>query len=137
MSRLTKKEADGNYTLVIPENVSDMEIRWATYDKLGKYEDLEDEGRLFIEPCKIGTKLYMVAYHDFGKPGINEYTVVSFHADESGIWLIDLEIELNGRVYTRNIETDDIGKTAFLTTEEADKALEKKIEELKGLKSEL
>ena len=79
----------------------------------------------------------MVAYHDFGKPGINEYTVVSFHADESGIWLIDLEIELNGRVYTRNIETDDIGKTAFLTTEEADKALEKKIEELKGLKSEL
>lgn len=136
MSRLTKKEIDGNYTLAIPENVSDMEIRWTTYDKLGKYEDLEDEGRLFIAPCKIGTKLYMIAYHDFGKPGINEYTVVSFHADESGIWLIDLELEFNSRVYTRNIEVDDIGKTAFLSIEEANKALEKKKEELKGLKGE-
>ena len=135
MSRLTKKETDGNYTLVIPENVSDMEIRWATYDKLGKYEDLEDEGRLFIAPCKIGTKLYMITYHDFGKPGINEYSVVSFGADESGVWLIDLELEKDNRVYTRNIETDDIGKTAFLTIEEANIALEKKKEELKGLKS--
>lgn len=89
-------------------------------EKLKEYEDLEEQGLLLRLPCKVGDKVYI--------PG---------HKFPSEIW----EICINGNgVFANYVEYEyspeltelwddgdfaikDIGKTVFLTQEEAEQAL--------------
>ena len=68
-------------------------------DKLAEYETAEDEGRLVVLPCKVGTRVYEI--YQFCGYG-------AWEIEEHKIKLEDL---------------DKIGKTVFLTEEEAEKAL--------------
>lgn len=94
-------------------------------EKLADYEDAEENGLLVRLPCRVGDKLY----HINGK-FILEFTIYSFNADESGAWLIHAEhcSEETDRTFSRCFETDAIGKTVFLTQEEA----EGKLKEMEG-----
>lgn len=87
-------------------------------EKLESYEKLDDERRMFVTPCAIGTKVYMKAYEDFGKDAVDEYTVAGFNIRENGVWLMSLEIEYKGRIFNRTVETEKIGKTIFFSKEE-------------------
>lgn len=58
--RLTVKNSNNGYSLNIPEankNKSDVDLLFNVYDKLGQYEDLEEQGNLIKIPYPIGTVL--------------------------------------------------------------------------------
>lgn len=72
--------------------------------KLAEYETAEDEGRLVVLPCKVGTRVYEI--YQFCGCG-------AWEIEEHKIKLEDL---------------DKIGKTVFPTREEAEKALRDKMD---------
>ena len=81
------------------------------YAKLAAYEDAEEDGRLLVLPCKEGTAVYCLRHDTF--------------TDENGeSWSICSDKR-------RHIETvpffdgmrQQVGKTVFLTREEAEAAL--------------
>lgn len=86
-------------------------------DKLARYEDAEEQGRLIVLPCKVGDTIYRV----------------SRERDEVWEWEI-IEIRILSGIFCDPIsfvdDSDneffqpDIGNTVFLSREEAEKALE-------------
>lgn len=87
-------------------------------EKLGKYEDAEEQGLLLQLPCSIGDKLYTVEeWLDTGELSVLEYT---FNGVERGGYRL---------MYADNEEDitvfgfDEIGKTVFLSKSEAEQAL--------------
>ena len=71
-------------------------------NKLAEYETAEEEGRLVVLPCKVGTPVYFLRHGFDG-------------------WRIDSRKFAYGMI-------GEVGKTVFLTREEAEKAL-KEMEE--------
>lgn len=69
------------------------------YEKLREYEDLEEQGLLVKLPCKVGDTIYYI----LGIPNKTPCVIES------------CEFELS--------DIEKIGKTLFLTKEEAEKAL--------------
>lgn len=99
--------------------------------ELKKYKDLEEQGLLVRLPCKVGD---MVWDNDFGYPESYEIKAFSYgYCDsyvESGVGIEDEIIfyyENSIGSITGAFPMSEIGKTIFLTREEA----EKKLEEMK------
>lgn len=98
--------------------------------KLAAYEDLEEQGLLVRLPCKVGDTVWD---NDFGYPELYEIKAFSYGYCDS---YVDPDIEdeiifyyenYNGSI-TGAFPMSEIGKTVFLTREEA----EKKLEEMKN-----
>ena len=94
-------------------------------DKLGALEDLEEQGLLLRLPCKVGDTVYYIKGGYYKKPQYCEVkpievTEISLKNNRSGKSL-DWAIIANGTRY----KISSIGKTVFLTREEAEAALEK------------
>ena len=117
MKRLTGRDAYGD--IVADEEMLILASRGTTYDdlhsiinhlaeKLCEYEDLEEQGRLPKLPCKVGDDVYYI----LGIPNETPCTI-----DKCTFKLSDI---------------NKIGKTLFLTREEA----EAKLKELRGINSE-
>ena len=89
-------------------------------EKLAEYEQLEEQGLLVRLPCKVGEKIWCIVnsairelrVHHFDMPAFGTTDIVFRYAD--------------GFKLERFV--GEIGKTVFLTREEA----EKKLEELKN-----
>lgn len=79
----------------------------------------DKDGRVVVLPCKVGDTIYFVnAKH------ILEFTVVGYAVDEIGIsWVYSEHVDKTGHTYERTFSPDRIGKTTFLSREEAEKAL--------------
>lgn len=80
--------------------------------KLAHYEDLEESGRLVVLPCKVGDTVYQILQKGSGHWEEDKYIL-----DDRG----------TPKIYERGfhlILLNDIGKTIFLTREEAEAALE-------------
>ena len=74
MGRLTKRDAYGEVWLtddetILGDCVSDTA---AMLEKLARYEDAEEQGRLLELPVKIGSKVFMAEYLKGGKAYIAE-----------------------------------------------------------------
>ena len=80
----------------------------------------DKDGRVLIPPCKVGDTVYFAnAKH------ILEFTVVGYAVDETGIsWVYSEHVDKTGHTYERTFSPDRIGKTTFLSREEAEKALQ-------------
>lgn len=102
----------------------------AMADKLGEYERAEEQGLLVRLPIKIGD---MVWDNDFGYPESYEIKAFSYGYCDS---YVESDIEDQIIFYYENYSgsitgafpMSEIGKTVFLTREEA----EKKLEEMKN-----
>ena len=80
----------------------------ACVEKLAEYETAEDEGRLVVLPCKVGSTVYRILYTlAFGEIGDKA---------EKHYFIRETSFEY-GMI-------DDLNETVFLTREEAEKALE-------------
>lgn len=92
--------------------------------QLKEYQQLEADGRLIKLPCKVGDTIY------FNGNSILEYDVECFSVDETGVFLIHgmHYVSEYNKTFRTNFVVDDIGKTLFLTREEA----EAKLKELRG-----
>lgn len=114
MERLTKKNDGGGYYypkcfekcngLGASSKCDNCEITTSVCEKLGEYEDLEEQGRLVKLPCKVGTDIYYI----LGIPNETPCVIESCVFELSDI--------------------QKIGKTLFLTKSEA----EAKLKELRG-----
>ena len=91
-----------------------------SYDRLRELAEADMDGRLVVLPCKVGDMVYFVnAKH------ILEFTVVGYAVDGTGIsWVYSEHVDKTGHTYERTFSPDRIGKTTFLSREEAEKALQ-------------
>ena len=89
-------------------------------DRLEELAEADKDGRLEVLPCKVGDTLYEVT----GRKTISEYRVKAIRVELFCVF-IEWEIE-KGFVWQSltGITQNEIGKTVFLTREEAEKALE-------------
>lgn len=126
MERLTysgTKEAKANTTI--------REI----CNKLADYEDLEEQGRLLKLPCKVGDMLYYPEkLFDIVVPvRLNEIIISFLGIDTYSYQYNCCSFDECGDVYEEyDFDTNDFGKSIFLSEEEA----EAKLKELRGEKNE-
>lgn len=152
MERLTKTYSDGTHGAAdnLPCGENSYGYKGLLLEALGKYEDLEEQGRLLRLPCKVGDTVYvdaamlpvsnMECYEDTDRevPTYFQARVVSFRFakrnwmkiavrekwlyewidDETGPDSNYIECEKNFTV-----SLSGIGKTVFLTREEAESKL--------------
>lgn len=101
----------------------DMARLYSAIMELKKYQEADKDGRLVVLPCKVGDTVWMYG-EDFGT--VLPYTIdlISFVGKGCGY---SANYNHNGELIDGiDFEDDDIGKTVFLTREEAEKALEAK-----------
>ena len=84
------------------------------YDRLGHYEDAEEQGLLIKFPCPIGSTVYAIVKNEIVKDVVDDYDIWSV---KSGL---HLRIRLtNYKDYVIGV----FGKDIFLTKEEAEQKL--------------
>ena len=107
---------------IVVENIDMLKI----CQRLKLYEDLDEQGLLLRLPCKIGDTIWD---NDYGKPCAYTITGFSFGAGED---YIDEPVSLKEVVcyysnysgsITGSFAVSEIGKTVFLTREEAEQKL--------------
>ena len=135
MERLTDRNADGNYFypkcfekcdgLGASRKCDNCEITTSICEKLGKYEDLEEQGRLVILPCKAGDKVYGLSMGKIIRLTVNEISIFRMKGEK----IINAKCQNNDEF--RNYVEREFGKTVFLTKSEA----EAKLKELRGEKN--
>lgn len=136
MERLTERERNVDGTGVAKEEITDGLLKPFAdkiLTKLAVYEDLEEQGLLVRLPCKVGD---MVWDNDFGYPESYEIKAFSYGYCDSYVEPdIEDEIIFYYENYTGSITgafpMSEIGKTIFLTREEA----VNKLEEMKNDKA--
>ena len=124
MERLTDKSIVGNYFypkcfekcdgLGASSKCDNCEIMTSICEKLGKYEDLEEQDRLIKLPCKIGTEVYDITCWD----DIEEKVVVKGKAYYRTV----RKYKVTKFPFTYS-DINDFGKTVFLTKSEAEQKL--------------
>lgn len=111
INRLTNRDKE------IPMVCSANDRFWANvHEKLARYEDAEEQGRLVILPCKVGDTLF------FAQDGREEpfsMRVQGMSISASGN---DVILHFGGFPIT-NAWGSEVGKALFLTREEAEAAL--------------
>lgn len=93
-----------------------------SYTRLRELAEADKDGRVVVPPCKVGDRLYEVT----GRKTISVYKVKAIRVELFGLF-IEWDI-VEGFVWQSlsGINAGEIGKTVFLTREEAEKALEGK-----------
>lgn len=88
------------------------------YDRLRDLAEADKDGRLVVLPCKVGDRLYEVT----GRKTISVYKVRAIRVELFGLFIAWDIVE--GFVWQSlaGINAGEIGKTVFLTREEAEKA---------------
>ena len=96
-------------------------------EKLGQYEDAEEQGLLLRLPCKVGDTIYKI-------PSETNYrlNIVNGYTENNRVYkqpVYSVQMWSNGRFVVNTCEgldsvlSDSFGKTWFLTEEEAEQAL--------------
>lgn len=110
---LPKKMADEIAMKLL--RLADLES-FAPYERLRKLAEADKDGRLVVLPCKVGDELW--TFCSYPVEQVYSFTVTDIST-------------LNGRTMLNTsrcgvIDARDVGKTVFLTREDAEKALEVK-----------
>ena len=115
MERLTKRRQDGRVGFAVSGTPSENMYKFPiVLDKLCEYEDLEEDGRLIKLPCKVGDKVWV----PFIDGDIAVLRVQGISIGPTG------KVILNLNDYPLNkVCGDEIGKTIYLSKEEAEKHL--------------
>lgn len=147
MERLTKKNDSGGHYypkcfekcngLGASSKCDDCEIMTSVCEKLGDYEDLDEQGRLVKLPCKVGDTVWVVTspfnvfddieYDDDMKDEVYESYVSSVSFYECGEQY-RIYAKATNHFIGAYFRECDFGKTVFLTKSEA----EAKLKELRG-----
>lgn len=91
-------------------------------DKLAAYEDAEEQGRLVIFPCKVGDALYAPTRNIISEFRVSQFDFGGYEKSYLWVnWHLTKGFTSNFRI--DGIKASEIGKTVFLTREEAEVAL--------------
>lgn len=91
------------------------EIEGISVERMKDLAKAEAEGRLLVLPCKVGDTVYLPATDDWDD--ILSYEVVEMGIDRDGPYFV-----INDEDHD-HIPMEEMGKSVFLTREEAKKAL--------------
>ena len=133
MERLTKTYSDGTHGAAdnLPCGENSYGYKGLLLEALGKYEDLEEQGRLLRLPCKAGDSLYKVVEYvkePIVEMQVTEVTFENIFGDKT-ISIETRYYDCNHRIkYEDSYLSSDIGWRVFLTRKEAEAKL-KEIEE--------
>ena len=140
--RLINKGTNGEFWVSDTDYTRSKGKLQAVMEKLYKYETAEDEGRLVVLPCKnwldivFGEQeLFYGIDMDYIENPIREITV---HNEERFTWydgwktVVLKGVDENGLDW--EFTPEEIGKTVFLTREEAEKALKEMAGRFRGQK---
>ena len=128
--RLVERLAAYEDTGLEPDEVTALQKDWSDLrtvigecggiDRLRELAEADKGGRIVVPPCKVGDRLYEVT----GRKTISVYKVRAIRVELFGLF-IEWDI-VEGFVWQSlsGINAGEIGKTVFLTREEAEKALE-------------
>ena len=120
-NRLKDRLAEYEDTGLTPEQTKELahDTTGPLHRKISEWIDAEAAGRLVVPPCKVGDRLYEVT----GRKTISVYKVRAIRVELFGLF-IEWDI-VEGFVWQSlaGINAGEIGKTVFLTREEAEKAL--------------
>lgn len=142
MERLTERTADG---ILVKENHGENGLRtfyqcfeekpndkytncdggYCAIEKLAAYEDAEEQGLLLRLPCKVGDTVYQIS-ENFIEPCTVETIFLGNYKDRNGNYcnMAEIYYDRYDCPYTSDeIYFTDIGKTVFLTREEAEAKL--------------
>lgn len=98
------------------EECTDECVIQKAINKLGEYEDLEEQGLLLRLPCKVGDTVYTIRKYSYCPSGICHKDIsCSECRDRSPFGIYKKKFALK--------DSKEIGKTIFLTKEEAEQAL--------------
>ena len=124
MERLTRRFKNGG-AFILPSVVSQLSpMKSEIIEKLADYEDAEEQGLLLRLPCKVGDTIYHPVFEYYkGGELIKEPYVIETVVARFGFMKDELTIVLKNGIEYREFYADSIGKTVFLTREEAEKAL--------------
>ena len=89
-------------------------------DRLEKLAEADRDGRVVVRPCKVGDTVYEVT----SRKTISEYRVKAIRVE---LFCTFIEWDIVAGFVDKSIfgvPVDEIGKTVFLTREEAEKVLE-------------
>lgn len=130
MERLTKTYSDGTHGASdnLPCGENSYDYKSLLIEKLGKYEDLEEQGRLVKLPFKAGDRVYQIS-ENFIEPCTVEVIFLADYTDKDGNYcnMAEIHYDRDDCPYvSTEIYFTDIGKTVFFTEAEA------KLEELRG-----
>ena len=122
--QLTVKIVDGDGEVLAYRRRTDV-VNITAIQKLGEYEDAEEQGRLAVLPCKPWDKVYALFIVDVidKKPiyKIFQAKVTKITIDRFRV-LFSFEA-LDENKYNSERTMEAFGETVFLTREEAEKAL--------------
>lgn len=123
-------------TGLTPQEVLSMKFEWCAmmdalnsigggYTRLRELAEADRAGRLVVPPCKAGDTVYEVT----SRKTISEYRVKAIRVE---LFCTFIEWDIVAGFVDKSIfgvPIDEIGKSVFLTREEADRALEAKKDE--------
>lgn len=127
MERLTKTYSNGTHGASdsLPCGENSYDYKNLLIERLGKYEDLEEQGRLLKLPCKVGDIIYAIGV--LGCETVEEYKVIrvdyrsNLATDRSEFYIVAF--------LTSDTKSDigfydkEFGKNVFLTKAEAEAKL--------------
>ena len=117
MERLTDRDMAG--AIIDEADIQDV------INKLYDYEEAEENGLLLRLPCKVGDTVYYIS-EGFIEPCTVETIFISDYTDKDGNYSYMAEIHFDREdcpYVSTEIYFTDIGKTVFLTQEEAEQKL--------------
>ena len=95
-------------------------VRDISTDRLRELAEADKDGRVTVLPCKVGDTVYEVT----SRKTISEYRVKAIRVE---LFCTFIEWDIAAGFVDKSlfgVPVDEIGKTVFLTREEAEKALE-------------
>lgn len=118
MERLTKR---------LPEDLGVVPIGgygWPEIAaKLAQYEDAEEQGRLIVLPCKVGSAIYAPTRNFVSEFRVTQFDYCGYA--EPYLWVNWYLVKgITGKYRSDGIPAVEIGKTVFLSRNEAEMALE-------------
>lgn len=124
MERLTvpaKKLDDGRTVMPIIDGRAVREHAMDLYWRLKEYEDLEQQGRLLVLPCKVGDKLYLLQENN-RKHEVVEVEVDRFEYAKYRVPRLEIYFT-NASGFETCLLDGTLNEGVFLTKAKAEKAL--------------
>lgn len=132
MNRLTERDPGwlGNEYWTRAREPDDADID-AVYEKLKAFEDAEQDGLLIKLPCKVGDTVYFIdRFVDWTSPSYERHKVIregyvkaiKFSSRPTKITVEYEDLSSRGKHKGADYHASSIGKTLFLTLEEAEAA---------------
>lgn len=105
------------------ENVADYQDYADALDKLAAYEDAEEQGRLIVLPCKVGSAIYAPTRNFVSEFRVTQFDYCGY--EKPYLWVNWYLVKgITGEYRSDGISAVEIGKTVFLSRNEAEMALE-------------